>query len=133
MSLHSIEVRSTRREELIDVTAQLEALLREHQVDAGLMTVYCPHSTAAITINENSEPEVRDDMLLMLRRIAPKEGGYRHAEGNADAHMKSTIVGVSATVPIEKGMMLLGHWQAVFLCEFDGPRTRKILVQILRP
>jgi secondary thiamine-phosphate synthase enzyme len=131
MAQQTLDVRTTRREELVDITPQLNELLRASKVSSGLMTVYCPHTTAGITINENSDPDVREDMLLSLRRSVPREGGYRHAEGNADAHMKASLVGASATVPVEDGMMLLGHWQAVFLCEFDGPRNRKVIVQIL--
>jgi secondary thiamine-phosphate synthase enzyme len=99
-------------------------------LQSGLCTVFCPHTTAGVTINENADPEVRADLLRALERAVPNEG-FLHAEGNSDAHMKSSLVGASSTVIVEGGRLKLGTWQAVFLCEFDGPRRRKVWVQIL--
>jgi secondary thiamine-phosphate synthase enzyme len=93
--------------------------------------VSCPHTTAGITINENADPDVVRDILMGLERLFPREGGWRHSEGNSDAHLKTALVGSSATLPIENGRVALGTWQAIYLAEFDGPRTRKVIVTVL--
>lgn len=124
----SLHVRSRQREELIDVTEAVEAALRRAGVSEGLCTLFVPHTTAAVTVNENADPGVQRDLLAHLRRLVPREGGYAHAEGNSDAHIKSSLVGVSVVLPVVGGRLSLGTWQGVYFCEFDGPRTRRLEV-----
>jgi secondary thiamine-phosphate synthase enzyme len=115
---------------MLDITGQVEAAVREAGVRNGDVVVFCPHTTAGITINENADPSVVHDILLALDEIVPQSNpGFRHDEGNSDAHTKSTLVGCSAQVLIKDGGLVLGTWQAVYFCEFDGPRSRRVLVQ----
>ncbi|MGI5864499.1 MAG: secondary thiamine-phosphate synthase enzyme YjbQ, partial [Myxococcales bacterium] len=116
--------------ELIDITDRVAALVRASGMQEGLCTVFCPHTTGAITINENADPDVKDDLLAALERIVPNRG-FKHAEGNSDSHVKASLVGPSVTILIEGGALRLGTWQGVYFCEFDGPRRRKVWVQIL--
>jgi secondary thiamine-phosphate synthase enzyme len=126
----SFSVSTKRRCEFIDITDKIEKILADSDVSDGTVTVYCPHTTAAITINENADPDVVHDILLMLSELVPhSHSGYQHSEGNSDAHIKSSIVGCSKTIPVTSGKMQLGTWQAIFFCEFDGPRTRQVIVQ----
>lgn len=127
---HTLEVHTTKRSELLDITAQVGALVRSSGVKDGLCTVFCPHTTGAITINENADPDVKDDLLAALERIVPNRG-FKHAEGNSDSHVKTSLVGPSVTILIEGGALRLGTWQGLYFCEFDGPRRRKVWVQIL--
>jgi secondary thiamine-phosphate synthase enzyme len=129
--LEEIAVRSSRREEMIDVTTQVRAAVRRTGVDAGLAIIYCPHTTAAVTVQENADPDVRTDLLGHLVRLIPQDAGFRHSEGNADGHIKSSLVGSSQMVPIDGGKLCLGTWQAVFFCEFDGPRDRRLQVKVV--
>ena len=126
-----IEVRSRTRTEFIDVTAQVDAVVRESKVRTGVCVVFVPHTTAGVTINENADPDVTRDMLKELNKMVPFEDDYAHAEGNSAAHVKSTLVGCSATIPVEEGRLALGTWQAIYFCEFDGPRSRQLQIQIL--
>jgi len=128
-----IEVRTQRREEMVDITVEVAAAVREAKTGSGHVFVYCPHTTAGLTINEAADPDVRADILSGLERLVPRAGGWRHAEGNADAHIKASLMGSSVTVPIDGGKMALGTWQGVFLCEFDGPRRRTVLVSVTGP
>jgi secondary thiamine-phosphate synthase enzyme len=123
---------STRsRTEMTDITDQVDAAVREAGVQNGDVLVYCPHTTAAITINENADPSVVHDILLALDQVVPRANpGYRHSEGNSDAHCKSSLVGCSEQVLIKDGSLVLGTWQAVYFCEFDGPRSRRVIVQV---
>jgi secondary thiamine-phosphate synthase enzyme len=123
---------STRdRSEMVDITGQVSSAVSESGITNGVATVYCPHTTAAITINENADHSVVHDILLTLDELLPHiRSGYRHVEGNSDAHCKSSLIGCSRDVLIESGALCLGTWQGVFFCEFDGPRNRKVLVQI---
>ncbi len=130
-AVHTLDVRSATREEMIDITAQVRAAIRRAGVTSGLCCVYCPHTTAGITIQENSDPDVKADLIRHLAAMIPKDAGFRHGEGNADAHIKSSVVGASETIIVEDGKPLLGHWQAVFFCEFDGPRERRVHVRVL--
>ncbi len=116
---------------MIDITAPVRAAVRRAGVTSGLCCVYCPHTTAGITIQENADPDVKSDMIRHLATLIPTDGAFRHGEGNADAHIKSSLVGASVTLIIEEGRLLLGHWQAVFFCEFDGPRERRVHVKVL--
>jgi secondary thiamine-phosphate synthase enzyme len=128
--MESFEVRTRKRTELIDVTDQVRHALRQSGVGQGLCVVYCPHTTAALTVNENADPDVVHDVLHWLNRSIPKEQtDFRHAEGNSDSHLKACLVGPSVTLVVEGGDLVLGRWQGVFFCEFDGPRTRTAHVQ----
>jgi secondary thiamine-phosphate synthase enzyme len=124
------ELSTRERCELVDVTARVQEQVRAAGLSSGLVTVFCPHTTAAITINENADPDVRTDLLMALERAVPNQG-FLHAEGNSDAHTKASLVGPSVTVIVEGGRLQLGTWQSVFFCEFDGPRRRKVWVQTL--
>ncbi|MDR0643411.1 MAG: secondary thiamine-phosphate synthase enzyme YjbQ [Treponema sp.] len=121
----------TGREGLYPITAQVEAALAESEAQEGLCVVFCPHTTAGITINENADPDVRADLLLGLSKAFPDRTEFRHAEGNSSAHLKATCVGSSVSIIISQGRLLLGTWQGVYFCEFDGPRTRAFFVEVL--
>jgi len=123
---------STRsRTEMVDITHKVQDVVREAGIQNGEAVVFCPHTTAAITINENADPDVVHDVLLALDEIVPRSNrGFRHSEGNSDAHCKSSLVGCSEQVLIQDGRLTLGTWQAVYFCEFDGPRNRAVIVQV---
>jgi len=124
-------VSSRQRCQMIDITSQVSSLLAQSGIVNGDVTVYCPHTTAAITINENADPSVPHDILLTLEELVPHHRpGYRHSEGNSDAHCKSSIIGCSRQIPIKDKSLVLGTWQGIFFCEFDGPRSRRAIVQI---
>jgi secondary thiamine-phosphate synthase enzyme len=125
-----LAIQSTKKEEMIDVTADVRRIVRESGVLRGICHLFVPHTTAGITVNENTDPNVKLDIVAQLEKAIPREGKYRHAEGNAAAHIKSSIIGSSLTIFIENGKLVLGTWQAIFLCEFDGPRSRNILVKV---
>jgi secondary thiamine-phosphate synthase enzyme len=125
-----LSVQSNSRTEFIDVTQKLQAMVAETGVKSGLCLLFVPHTTAAVTINENADPSVPVDILKILNQVVPWQADYRHLEGNSAAHIKSTLVGASQTVAIAEGRLVLGTWQAVFFCEFDGPRRRKLHVRI---
>jgi secondary thiamine-phosphate synthase enzyme len=118
----------TDKENLHDITRRVAAAVRESGVQDGACTVYCPHTTAGITINENADPDVVTDILLGLRQAFPDSPQFRHAEGNSAAHLKASCIGSTATIPIAGGKLLLGTWQGIYFCEFDGPRTRTYFV-----
>lgn len=126
-----LTVKTNAKTEMIDITPRIRALLKEQKIVRGLCYVFVPHTTAAITINENADPDVPRDILTSLEKLAPQEGHYRHSEGNAAAHVKASLVGSSETVFIEDGDLALGTWQALFFCEFDGPRTRRVIVKVI--
>lgn len=117
---------------MVDITDDIRKVVRESGVTSGLCFVFIPHTTAAVTINENADPDVPGDILAELDKIIPLHANYRHREGNAAAHIKASLVGASQQVFIEKGDLVLGTWQSVFFCEFDGPRTRRILVKVIQ-
>ncbi|HET6248487.1 MAG TPA: secondary thiamine-phosphate synthase enzyme YjbQ [Tepidisphaeraceae bacterium] len=124
-------VTTSSRNQMIEVTDRLRKLLAKHKIVDGTMIVYVPHTTAAVTINENADPDVKHDMLLKLSAMIPKhEPGYQHSEGNSDSHVKTALVGNSVTVLIDQGRLLLGRWQGVYFCEFDGPREREMIVKV---
>ncbi len=130
--MHQIEVRTRARSEMVEITDQVRDAIRGSGVRQGLCVVYCPHTTAAVTINENADPDVVHDLLLWYNRTVPHEqAGFRHAEGNSDSHIKATLIGPSVTLLVEGGAPVLGRWQGVFFCEFDGPRTRTVQIQIV--
>jgi len=115
----------------VDITAEVAAVVAAAGVSRGICHVFVPHTTCGITLNERADPSVRDDMLAALARIVPADAGYRHAEGNSDAHLQASLVGHAVTIPIRETRLSLGVWQALFLCEFDGPRAREVVVTVL--
>jgi len=125
-------VKSTKKTELIDITSKIQDMVVSAGIGHGLCMLYVPHTTAAITINESADPSVKDDILMILNDIIPWKAGYRHLEGNSPAHIKSTLVGPSEIVAIENDRLVLGTWQGIFFCEFDGPRTRKVHVRLIK-
>jgi secondary thiamine-phosphate synthase enzyme len=126
------DVRTTRREELVDVTELAARAVADSGVTSGIAVVSSPHTTAGILVNENADPDVAVDLIAGLGRLAPKVAGWRHAEGNSDAHLKTALVGTSTMLPIENGRVALGTWQSVYFAEFDGPRSRHLHVTVLR-
>lgn len=128
--MESFTVETSSREELKDVTSKVKEIVKGSQVQNGVCTLYVPHTTAAITINESADPDVARDIVDKLTELIPRGKGYRHREGNADSHIKSTLVGNSARVLIENGKLQLGTWQGIFFAEFDGPRSRKIWMDL---
>ena len=124
-------VNTTSRNQMIDITSQVRSTVSQSGISNGDVIVYCPHTTAGITINENADPSVPHDILLTLEELVPhRRRGYRHSEGNSDSHCKSSLVGCSEQILIKGGSLQLGTWQGIFFCEFDGPRSRKVTVQI---
>jgi secondary thiamine-phosphate synthase enzyme len=127
--LHTLKVRSHEREELVEFTDQVQKQLSSSNQKEGVVLLYVQHTTAGLTVNENADPDVPRDMLHLLRTLIPQHGmGFRHGEENSDAHIKATLVGSSVTVPFSEGKLLLGRWQGIFLCEFDGGRERKVIM-----
>ncbi|MDY6912998.1 MAG: secondary thiamine-phosphate synthase enzyme YjbQ [Planctomycetota bacterium] len=125
------DVKTHNRDEMIDITVRVQEAVTDSAVRDGVVTVYVPHTTAGVTINENADPDVVHDVLAALDKAVPwRQGFYRHGEGNSAAHTKSSMVGCSAAVPVRGGRMTLGTWQAIFFCEFDGPRTRRVVVAV---
>lgn len=126
----TIGVKSEKREQLVDITDQVAAVLKESGIDAGICTLFVKHTTCGITINENADPDVQHDILLFLRNLIPQYyEGFRHFEHNSDSHIKSSLMGASVSVPFEDGTLDLGRWQGIYLCEFDGPRNRSVSVK----
>ena len=131
MTTFTIDTR--QRSELQEITSQVRAAIRASGIAEGLAVVYTPHTTAGITINENADPDVATDLAAALDRLVPLHGPYRHAEGNSAAHVKSSLVGASETLIVAGGAPLLGTWQGIWFCEFDGPRRRQVHVKVLGP
>jgi len=131
MPATQFSIKTTRRTEMINVTSLVERWLSTVGAREGLCHLYVPHTTAAVTINEGADPDVAEDILDGLERLAPREGKYLHSEGNADAHIKATLVGASELIRVSSGRLALGTWQAVFFCEFDGPRSRRLAANFL--
>ncbi len=127
-----IEVPTKKRAELIDVTSKIESVLNKENISQGLCVVYCPHTTAALTINENADPCVKNDILNHLEELVPSDKNYTHLEGNSDGHIKASLLGFSRTIIVDKGKLVLGTWQGIYFCEFDGPRNRKIYLEIIK-
>jgi secondary thiamine-phosphate synthase enzyme len=126
-----LEIKTTARIQLVDITAQVRGILRNEHLSSGIAVVYVPHTTCGITINENADPAVKEDITAVLGRLVPEDGGYRHAEGNSDAHVKASLVGSSVNVIVESGALVLGTWQGIYLAEFDGPRKRSVLMKFI--
>ena len=126
-----IEVNTRRRQEFQDITAEVQRIIRENGFQDGLCYLFCPHTTAGLTLNENWDPTVRQDIGMVLDELVPQRPDFRHREGNSPAHIKTSLVGSSLALFVEEGKLLLGTWQGVFLAEFDGPRRRRVLVKLL--
>ena len=130
--MQTIKVRTNEREEMLEITSQVQNLLRESGASEGVVVLFVQHTTCGLTVNENADPDVKSDILSALRKLVPKFGmDFKHAEENSDAHLKASFFGSSVTIPFENGKLLLGRWQGVYLCEFDGARERKIAMTIL--
>ncbi len=127
--LKEFSIRTNRQVEFVKLTSQIQKLLDESGMQEGICYIFVPHTTAGITINEGADPDVVRDMTMELNKIVPFEDGYHHAEGNSAAHIKASMMGSSAAVIVENGKLVLGTWQAIFFCEFDGPRSRRVLVR----
>ncbi|ABW67916.1 secondary thiamine-phosphate synthase enzyme YjbQ [Desulfosudis oleivorans] len=127
----SFSVETRQRKEMTDITAEVRRAVSSAGMENGAVVVFVPHTTAGVTINENADPDVRRDILAHMATLVPEDTPFAHSEGNSDAHVQATLVGSSVMVIVENGRLVLGTWQSVFFCEFDGPRTRKVLVQML--
>ncbi len=128
--MHSISLSTHKRCELIDITSRINEIIAKENFRDGFLLVFVPHTTAAVTINENADPDVCHDILLTLEELIPHiRKGYRHGEGNSDAHVKASLVGSSETILVENGRLCLGTWQGIYFCEFDGPRTRMVNIK----
>lgn len=129
--MQELRVSTTSREELVNITDRVQGVVRENGWQDGAVLVYCPHTTAGVTINEAADPSVVRDITVNLNRLVPEKGDYKHLEGNSDAHIKSSLVGCSEMVIVEQGKLVLGTWQGIFLADFDGPRSRRVQVKWL--
>jgi len=129
--LAKLDVETRKKQEMIDITSEVETRVARSGVKTGACVIWVPHTTAGVTVNENADPAVRRDMMAALARLVPGDGDYRHSEGNSDGHIKSALCGHSETLIIEDGALVLGTWQGIFLCEFDGPRRRQVFVKVL--
>ena len=125
-----LKVQTKHHSEFNDITGRIRSFIQSNNVQEGLCTIYIPHTTCGVTINENADPNVKTDMLMELGKIVPLSDGYRHMEGNSAAHIKSSLMGFSVTVPVIDGHLALGTWQGIYLCEFDGPRNRTVRVSV---
>jgi secondary thiamine-phosphate synthase enzyme len=130
--IKNINIKTKSRNELVDITSDIQAVVDESGIKSGVCYVYVPHTTAGVTINEGADPSVARDIQNTLSKLVPHSGHYLHTEGNSDAHIKSTIAGSSQVIVIDEGKLLLGTWQSVFFCEFDGPRHRRVTVKIMK-
>jgi secondary thiamine-phosphate synthase enzyme len=130
--VQTLQVRTSSKTEFIDITRSVQGAIQKSGVQEGICHVYVPHTTAGITINENADPSVVEDILMQLNKIVPFQDRYRHMEGNSPAHIKASLVGFSQVVFVETGKLVLGTWQGIFLCEFDGPRNRQVYVKVVK-
>lgn len=126
-----ITVKTGSRTEMVDITVRIQEAVSASGITDGLCMIYVPHTTAAVTINESADPSVKRDILMILNQVVPWQADYRHLEGNSPAHVKSSLIGASETIIIKDGSPVLGTWQGIFFCEFDGPRTRKVHIQLM--
>ena len=126
-----LSVTTHSRAELVDITGQVQAAIRKQKWQDGVLTVFVPHTTAGVIINENADPSVQRDIIKQLSKIAPVDAGYEHSEGNSDGHIKSSLVGCSLNVIVENGGLVLGTWQCIYFAEFDGPRSRKVYLKFV--
>jgi secondary thiamine-phosphate synthase enzyme len=126
-----LDIRTKKRAEMVDITAEVKRAVKDSGVRDGLCCVFVPHTTAAVTINENADPDVTRDIEAHMSRLVPRDGGFAHVEGNSDGHIKSSMFGASEMLIVDGGRLVLGIWQGIYLCEFDGPRTRKVFVKVI--
>ena len=131
LMIKSLNVKTASRSEFVDITSEIQQLVDESGIKEGICYVYVPHTTAGVTINEGADPSVVDDILKTLNKLIPHNAGYSHIEGNSDSHIKTAMVGTSQSIIIDKGKLQLGTWQSIFFCEFDGPRSRKVIVKFI--
>lgn len=131
MKTETIRVKTHNSTEMLDITPEIQGKIRSSGFVSGIVMAYVPHTTSAITINESADPDVKNDILMTLNQVVPQKGGYRHAEGNSAAHIKSSLVGQSVLFAVENGNPVLGTWQGIFFCEFDGPRSRRVDIHFL--
>jgi secondary thiamine-phosphate synthase enzyme len=129
--IHTISIPTSRRTEMVDITGRVQDVVRQSGVEEGVCHIFEAHTTAGLTINENADPSVQADMLMVLNKIISEKEAYRHLEGNSPAHVKASLMGAHLTVLVTNGRLLLGTWQGIYLCEFDGPRTRKVHIKIM--
>jgi len=129
--IKEISINTFKRNKLIDITGKIKNIVKQSKIKQGICVIYCPHTTAAITINESADPDVQRDIITNLSKLIPKNGDYQHSEGNSDAHIKSSLVGASETLIIKDNNLILGTWQNIYFAEFDGPRQRKVIVNII--
>ncbi|NVL91089.1 MAG: YjbQ family protein [Desulfobacterales bacterium] len=127
----ALTVKTNSKTEFIEITRDIEEAIQSERVDDGVCMLFVPHTTAAITINESADPNVKSDILMVLNKVVPWKEAYRHLEGNSPAHIKSSIIGASEVIAVEGGRLKLGTWQGVFFCEFDGPRSRTVHIRLL--
>jgi len=130
-NLFQFSVSTKKNEEFVDITYLIKQAIEKSKIQNGIAVVYCPHTTAGITINENADPDVVRDIISTLDRVFPIHGDYRHIEGNSHAHLKSSYMGAEKTIIIHEGKLVLGTWQSVYFCEFDGPRNRKVFIKLI--
>ncbi len=128
----TLQVKTSAHTQMLDITRQIQEEVTASGVKSGICTIFIPHTTAAVTINENADPDVVRDFTMEINKIVPWEDGYHHMEGNSAAHLKSSMIGFSEQVLIEDGRLVLGVWQGIYFCEYDGPRTRKVIVKITK-
>ncbi len=129
--METLSVSTSERVDLVDITSQVAQEVAKRSVGTGTVTIYVPHTTCGVTINESADPDVVRDIKMHLTKLVPKDGGFRHSEGNSDSHIKTSMIGSSENIFIENGKLVLGMWQGIFLCDFDGPRTRKVYMKIV--
>lgn len=130
--MKEIDVSTTKRSEFIDITTKVSKIISQEGITKGVCIVFCPHTTAALTINENADPSVKKDIINHLEELVPQGKGYSHLEGNADSHIKSSMLGSSLNIIIEGSRLVLGTWQGIYFCEFDGPRKRKVYLTTIK-
>jgi secondary thiamine-phosphate synthase enzyme len=126
-----LHLRTTKRVEFIDITERVEKVIKDNKIESGICYIFCPHTTAGLTINENADPSVVEDIISVLDKIAPQSLPYRHSEGNSPAHVKAMLVGNHVAVFVEKNSLVLGTWQGIYFCEFDGPRERSVWIFVV--
>lgn len=131
MAMERLSVSTSKNCQIIDITRQIQQVLNKTGISEGHVVIYSPHTTAGITINENADPDVKDDIIMELNKIVPFQDGYAHMEGNSAAHIKASMMGFSQLIPVHNSEMTLGIWQGIYFCEFDGPRSRNVLVQVV--
>ncbi len=128
--MKELSVSTSRRTDFVDITGEISAYIQQEGINSGVVTVFVPHTTAGVTINENADPDVTHDLTQILDNLIPWNNNYRHAEGNSAAHAKASYMGASVQIPVHRGKMMLGIWQSIYFCEFDGPRSRTCLLSV---